>query len=684
MYSKSHMRINHAGWIGMAMVFFSALFIFRSGGLYPTVFGDEYTYSSLSRLQSLADSYIPDYLYLAIYSSTNLCGDGYLMCARALNILFFVLTIPVIYAVARRYTSQDIALLIAVLAMLGPVNSYTVYYMPEAMYFFSFWVCVWAFFKCVDSPSVGPVVMFSFLLGLSSLVKPHAIFLLPGFIISMVLLVYKHRRDDWLAVTARNVIAIIIVFFVTKFGLSYIVAGNSGLTLLGNFYTNQLTSNVSGFDRYLSLFLQSPNIIKGHVMGLSLLFGVAIASVLYYSIDFFRSRGIGPAHEISLITFVLFANMIGIVALFTASVAGSNVIETALRLHMRYYDFLFPLAFIVAGAQVSGKVFISPGFLKNCIFLLLLIVSCYALFVRMQPYTPAHVDAPELRGLTYNAAWFYTLGAMSVACLFFWYSSRRLAAKMFLFFVLPLTLIVTSYFINLEQRQKLHPDAYDLAGLMAKAVIPAEEMSGLVVIGPDIAGTLRSLFYVNNAVATRDLEYRFDGPYQSSNLPRGRTWLLSIGDAVISPKDFTLMTFQGFTLARLKEGSAPLVLNFASPIPGAAQISGLSHLEQWGVWSDGNQVAIQASAPLPRAFNLELKAKAFRQEYASYELSVGSDSHSFSLPPEDATRIIKVDNPDLSDTIVIKILTPISPKDLGLSEDARKLGIGLISLKVSE
>ena len=124
-----------------AIAIFVAL-LFRNSGLYPVV-ADEAIYSKLSRLQPLADATIPGYLYLAIYRLTSICGDEFLGCARILNAIFFVAATPFIYLAARQVCTKTVASIVALLALLGPINSYTAYFMPEAPYFFSFWLLTW-------------------------------------------------------------------------------------------------------------------------------------------------------------------------------------------------------------------------------------------------------------------------------------------------------------------------------------------------------------------------------------------------------------------------------------------------------------------------------------------------------------------------------------------------------------
>ena len=113
-------RANESAWLLGAMFVIIALLIFRSSGLHPVVLNDEYTYSMSSRLLPLSASTIPGYLYLAIYRVTNVCGDGYYDCARVLNSLFFVAAAPFVYAVARNVCSRAAAGVIALATFAGP------------------------------------------------------------------------------------------------------------------------------------------------------------------------------------------------------------------------------------------------------------------------------------------------------------------------------------------------------------------------------------------------------------------------------------------------------------------------------------------------------------------------------------------------------------------------------------
>ena len=180
-----------AGIMALSLIFL----ILRSSGLYPSVMGDEYTYDTMSRLMPFSAAYIPNYLYLSIYRLTNLCGDGFFACSRIMNSIFFVAAAPFIYSVARRFCSVPVAVLIVALSMMGPVNSYTAYFMPEAMFFLSFWVCVAYYLSLDGHASVKSWLILGLLMGASSLIKPHTLFALPAFCLCIFFFAYKERGD---------------------------------------------------------------------------------------------------------------------------------------------------------------------------------------------------------------------------------------------------------------------------------------------------------------------------------------------------------------------------------------------------------------------------------------------------------------------------------------------------------
>ncbi|ECJ4505598.1 phosphatidylglycerol--membrane-oligosaccharide glycerophosphotransferase [Salmonella enterica subsp. salamae] len=120
-------------------------------------------------------------------------------------------------------------------------------------------------------------------------------------------------------------------------------------------------------------------------------------------------------------------------------------------------------------------------------------------------------------------------------------------------------------------------------------------------------------------------------------------------------------------------------------------ITGLSHPELWGRWSDAflsPDVAITFNHPLPEAFKVELTGKAYGKNIGQPVLiKVGAYAQNFTLKGENQTVILDMINAEKGDTITI---TPPHPEmsnednNVGphISAPARKLGIGLAELRI--
>ena len=149
------------------------------------------------------------------------------------------------------------------------------------------------------------------------------------------------------------------------------------------------------------------------------------------------------------------------------------------------------------------------------------------------------------------------------------------------------------------------------------------------------------------------------------------------------------------TLTRLNLADADLkypsdTIQFNLPgLPEQVQkVSGLSYPENWGRWSDANlqpHVTIQYLEPLPAKFKLTLSARAYGDNaLRPVQVNVGDWQQQVTFGAQDTTLTLEVSNPSRARHIVI---TPPAPTESseGTMEGfaARKLGIGLISLKVT-
>jgi phosphoglycerol transferase len=669
------------------VVFF--VLLFRNIGIYPTVFGDEYIYSKFSRLLPLADSTIPGYIYLTIYGVTNVCGDKFLDCARILNAIFFVAAAPFIYLITRRVCTRSVATIVLLLVLLGPINSYTAYFMPEALFFFSFWLLTWFILRLDNSTNWKLWCFAGMLLGLSALVKPHALFLLPAMIV-YILYVSRKKEGEWMLLAFRNVIIFVAFSFITKLLIGYLFAGRAGITIFGPLYNSVASSNTSDFQHYLDLVALSTEILKGHVLAICIMFGLPIAFAINASlISTFTNVEIKTDQKISFYALSVLISLVIVAIIFSASVAGSGLHETAFRLHMRYYNFALPLLLIIAASQLSLEPSSSRLKWRVITALPIGVAVLYAIYTRLSPYTPYIVDSPEIWGFTFAPTVFYVLSGISLLSLALWVYSTRFGAKTFVYLFMPLAVAFSTFYLNQELRQRLEPSIFDKAGNFTKQYLPSDELSKLVIVGSDLVNLYHTAFYLDNPYVY--LQAIPSGSnYDLSKLPAGKEWLLIIGDHQLKKNTFFQLAVNGFTLTRVTDSNT---VDFKKPAwPGVISSSeGLHSAEPWGRWSSGKSVTLEFAKPLPERFTIHLVAFAFGPNVGKeFVAHVGGSSVGFSLggfPLSGASpevKVIEFYNTDKTRTITIEIPFPTTPKEIGLSSDERRLGIGLSELSIKE
>ena len=661
----------------------SFLLVIRNTGLYPTI-PDEYRYIKFSRLLPLEEANIPSYLYFFTYKITSLCGDGFFACARVLNVFFFTLAIPFIYHIGRKITGSKTALLIAILSIIGPINTYTAYFMPESLYFLSFWLFTYFALSIKKELSVSRWVFYGAIFGLSALIKPHALFLVPALAIYLLVVQRQTAAEKRVTFFYVKYIGFFAAAISTKLTIGFALAGKSGITIFGSEYTSILSGSMDA-GHYTSLIKLTFGNFQGHILAWCLLFSVPVGQLLLSSKFIFRRNSDSlTSINIALYTSLILFSLLIVVALFTASVSGSSPYETNARLHMRYYNFAFPLLLLVVASQLSLNAITASFKFRAIIGLPIGAAICYATYTQLAPYTPNFVDSPELRGFTFNSSVFYMLSGVSVFSIALWVYAARSGAQVFLYFYMPLAICFSTFYINQELRQRLIPDVFDKAGIFTKQYLPNEDISKVVIIGSELAGLFRSLSYLDNPKASLDVISK-GAAYDLSKLPADKEWILVIGDHALPDHMFFQQSMNGFTLTR---ASGSNVIDFKKTIwPGViASTRGLSNVEPWGAWSASDVVIFEFSMPLPEKFNVHLTAHAFGPNIGKeFEAHVGDSTTKFILGAADEEKVITLDNPKRSNILRINVPAPISPKELskGLNSDDRNLGIGFIEMKIA-
>lgn len=674
-------RLSNSALFLTALLAVFLYFTLRNVGLYPTVFGDEWSYSSFTRLMPFRDTQVPSYLFYTVYRLTNYCGDGFLECARLINAVFFVGAAPFIYLIARQYMTRQMAGVIAVLAILTPSNTYTGYFMPEAMYFWGFWVFSWSVLRALGRVDVRTVMLSSAALGLLAMVKVHALFLIPGYLVYLAYATFAQRGAGgnwrWLRQALLLVAVALATAAVVRLTVGYLYAGRNGLYLLGTIYANQAQARPA-LSVLIHLALVS---LQGHLMALVLMFGMPLAAAALQCAS--RRQRHGAARGSSTLlaySALMIPSLVAVTALFTALVAGGGN-ESGVRLHMRYYDFALPLLLILAGAQLVTQ---RPGVAwrgRLAVALPLLAAMWAASSYLIPGYTPNHIDSPTLFGMVHDGGSYQALIGFSVAAVLLWIVSTRLAARWFVYIVIPVTLIISGDNVNLYVRMAQRPDAYVKAGVYAHQYLTQDETRRLTIVGADIFNLFKSRFFVDNTNVSL-LLLPAGQPIMLASLEHPDGWLLVVGDYPLPEGAVRHSGFREFTLARVKPPGGANLHRFFETEDDSMRSTGLSSMEDWGRWSEGGQVTLNFAKPLPKHLLLRMDVAAYGPNASlGFEVTAGDQTLPLKADGAHGVRELRFSTDGTARVITIKIPKPTSPQELGFGGDQRKLGIGLYSME---
>jgi hypothetical protein len=678
--------IRQAGWpllmaLSLAVVF--GWLVARDHGLYPLVFADEMLYSAFARLTPLADLAIPSYLYSAVYGTTSACGTDFLSCTRILNALFLVGAGPFIYLIARLLVGCGLAFAVMLLSLLAPLNSFTAYFMPEAMYFFGFYVLAWVVLTRGHWHWAKRALIGGVLLGLMAMVKVHALFLLPALsLYAFWQAASAPRSATWLRDGACAAMLAGAAMLITKFGLGYLIAGSKGLQLFGSFYGSQ--ASLSASQSLLKLFEPSLISLRGHLMGLALLFGLPMALLAQHLLSRKAREAAGTALAgVQLFSILMLGAALGMTVLYTATIADFGPNEV-LRLHMRYYSFTFPLLLIVAAAAI-GKPQPAAGKTLAWLIALALIAVCLAGAMKIPAYLPIMTDGPDMATLHIELASGRVLAGLGAVIVLMWAMRVRGATVLFLFVLMPA--MTWNAFDKLAAFRLIttQPTIGDRAGIAVRDLIPRAERQHLTVAGTAGPELMRAKFFIDDRDVTM-LDLPHGAPFDMDLLPVRDKWLVVIGPHAL-PKELTpVVTHPDFALIKVGKGHRTLGVAAISDAPGTGLLTsfeGLSSGEGWGRWSDAKQVVLRFAAPLPQKLQVILDANAFGPNVGKdFIARVGDAEKRFKVPALPSAIFLAFDTDGKQDTLRIEVPEPVAPSSLGKSVDHRTLGIGLLRIDI--
>ena len=431
------------------IIFLSLLVIgfllYRNFSLYPSVMGDEYVNYIFSKNTNIKDLMIPSYLYFYFYKVSYVCGSDYLNCVRYLNIIFFVFGIYFTYLLAEKFSNKNYSKIIFITLLISPFNIYTAYFLAESMYYFSIFLTFYLTFSLKINKKYYFVI--GFILGLCSMIKPHAIFFIPVFLIYFTILNRSVTKSF------SNNILFILSFFLIKLILSLFADLN--FSIFGNYYSHAIRSYTDiNFSELLKIINFSFINFYGIISFLVIIFCLPVVILIQNIGIHINKQNNYVLDNFSIFVLIVLIFIIVTYSVFSGFSANNHVdkgiaYENPFRLNNRYYFFIFPLLLIVFLQEMTIKNRKNNNTKFTKFFSLILIVN--SIFFGFNSYPSYHlIDAPLYRGVTYNNNFFYFTIFFSIILIVLYNYRQKISLIIYLLIFLPTIFLISSIPITKE------------------------------------------------------------------------------------------------------------------------------------------------------------------------------------------------------------------------------------------
>ena len=688
-------RYQHGLFVAALLLFFIALFFRNSAGMYPGVL-DEFYYNQFSRLKPLAESTYGNYLYLLIYRATNFCGNGFLSCAYFLNTLFYVASAIPLYAIARRICSFGLSVWIIFLILLDPFNYWTGFFMAEALYFLAFWIFIWSLLRIQENSKPWHWFLSGVALGITALVKVHALFLLPAALV--YILFWAKSQGHSRQFVVRSGALFITGALLTKLLIGFLIVGLPGLTLFGvyggmfNQSANALAKLTAPgavsaaaenpYSAFAVLMRDGRAALWANVLPLFIVFGPAIAAALASLWQRYGETKKNRELALPLIT------MLAVVALAFSFVLICTILLFQLTLIVlamgqveifwRYYAFALPLFLLFAAANLSHPVITCSWIGRSIIGVCILGLTAFGI---------SRAAGTAWISIELSPTIFYITAGLSMFATSLWIWRARLGLGLFIWLFIPWIVIIS----NIEVYRKLHETRMKpndtMVGMLINGRVTAADLSKLVMVQDAREGNyfpqmMEGLFF--NTPSITYLQIKPDQlTFDLASTPKDKDWVLLMGNHTLTGEALnqTHMDYLSFGNTTLFGGHGSFAVDFTkNQWPGLInEQSGLFNPpEVWGAWSISDKVVLKFTKPLPRKFDLIITARSFGPNLnQDFLIELGKNSLPVRFESLFETKQLRFDNPHKLSQIEIIIPKPTSPASLGQGDDKRLLGIGL-------
>jgi phosphoglycerol transferase len=604
---------------------------------------DEYSYVLDSHYRALTEAYYPNYLFQLVYSITKQCGPEFYSCARSLNAVFVIAGAIFLYLLAKYVSGKKwLGSVAAIAAILGSYGTYTAYFMPEAIFNFPMIVFFWALIRFGKTENLLGWGSFGVILGIASLAKPHAFFVIPALVIFMFFWT-RATKERFLVHSILRISSFLAGAVGAKFLLGYSIAGTKALSIFGSYgdvagagnAAIEAASRNSGLNVVGTAWGQTLMIVM--ILGFAL--PVAIAGILS---GLTRDAKVFEANKVRFVIGLSLLNMMAVSALFEAWLSLFT------WMHTRYYSYLIPLTILVLieGYSRSG-VQIKP-LIQRLVVGIFLVLASVSLVTAAIPYGANWIDAPDFRFHIDNIVISSILIIVSIALVVWWLWDRKTPLLVAVVVSLVASTLSGAHISNFLVANFGQDSAHDQLGRVLRNYLPQIELDKTILVGDNNTTMERALFgsLSGEAKAILAPEEGFD----VSDVPVGSRWLVKVGEPLVLGVGNPDITGNGYYFYSLSTENQKL-----PKVSDAVSGSGLCVDDAVKLWSCGgvSDVSLKTSV-VPNAtidLILELSEEAAAAEV---EFTLGDSTLVGTLPVGVSALTIDFANSTSTQTLTIK------------------------------
>jgi phosphoglycerol transferase len=531
-------RIQHFwGLLPLTLALFAASSLSE---VLPQIMHDEYIYSSQARNLPFEEHSFSNYLFSWVMGFTKFCSTDFYSCAKFINTVMFAVGVLFTLLIAARLLSFGWAIFVASVTALSPLVIQTSFFMPETMYFMAMTIAMWSAIFAASKNRLWLWSIAGLILGSAALVKPHAIFLVPAFMV-YASLVDLRKTNSGLFKALPAGMSVLFGFLISKLGIGFLFAGTEGLRLFGGYgspvdkiaqVAGEQIDPVAGESSALEVLITvATSHLIAHIAVMALLAGLPLILALRVLVRVLRTKEeIGQASSFLVLIALVTISLLALVPTFEAYVTASGD-DHSLRLILRYYEFLIP-SYLIAAFLMDR--FVEPGKASRWIQAGL-VASLGLIFAVLYPQLidTKFADSSFLAGLEDVPILFIAAAVLNGISALYWAFNPDRGAMLLSRAVIPTVLLLSTLLShNLLVTSSSTLAFFDVAGQKAGQVLRNVPGDEIAVVGQVRTHIFTAMFWIDKAEISEI--YEADGQTLDVTSLEEKKYYLVLGNLALS------------------------------------------------------------------------------------------------------------------------------------------------------